>query len=116
MDDELHEKLEESTDDAPKESITGEVTADVMPSLGAQLDEAGKGAMDMTARVATASHPETGEQIGEIFVGMSGAFWFDSADGPRVRLDSSEFASMALRMIDDSRFEPETDSDAESEA
>lgn len=107
MDDDVEEQLEEATDEPPMEEVAVDLTADVMPSLGDQMDEAGKGVTDMRMGLVEADHPETGEPIGELLVGVQGALWFETDEGPRVRIEPRELIVTCLRMVGESEYGPD---------
>lgn len=100
----MKEQLEEATDEPEMERLTGDIEADVMPSLTDQMDESGRGVTGMRMSMATVSHPETDEPIGELLVDMSGAIWFESEEGPRVRYDANALVNTAIDLIGESPY------------
>lgn len=102
----MDEQPDRTSDDVPMTAVTGEITGDAMPSLGDQMDEAGRGLTGMRMSLATASDSETGEEVGELLVGMAGYLWYEDADGPRVRFRTDELVAAARSLIADSEYAP----------
>lgn len=109
MSDDLTDRLDEATDEPPSEDVSVGITAEAMPSLETQMDEAGRGSIGMLTGMANVSDPKTDEPLGELLFGLDASIWFHHADGRRARFDPDALASAALEAIDASAFEPEED-------
>lgn len=100
-------ELPETEAEPLRETISTEVDAIVMPSLEEQMDETGVGDMDMRMQVGQFSHPETGEPLGEIMMGMSGKVWVEFDAGHRVVYELQSLVDGAIDASLESEHGPE---------
>lgn len=105
--DEPLESLREEADEPPRESVEIPVSATVLPSLEDQMDASGTGDIDMRMQVGEFSHPDTGEQLGEVMVGMSGKVWVEFDEGERVAFTLTELVEASMDAVHESEIGPD---------
>lgn len=104
------EEVPKSVDrEPPREAVEEQINVAVLPSLEEQMDESGTGDLDMRMQVGTFSHPETGEEVGEIMWGMSGKVWVEFDEGHRAVFTLQELTQAAVSAVDESELDVEYD-------